>query len=57
MQSKAFDAREFYLVTPLSTVLLEKPIVTQLVTKFPAFMETEDSCSQNPAIFHYERAN
>jgi len=29
-----------YLLTPWSTVLLEKPIVTQLLKKFPAFYGT-----------------
>jgi hypothetical protein len=52
MQSEAFGAREFHFITPLHTVLLEKPEVTWPVTKFPAFIYTEYSCSQKPAIFY-----
>ena len=40
-----------HLLNPWSRVLLEKPISTQPVKKFPAFMEPEGSlpCSQKPA--------
>jgi hypothetical protein len=39
------------LVTPLSRVLLEKLTVTELVKKFPSFLEPEGSlpCSQEAA--------
>jgi len=39
-------------LTPLSTVFLEKLIVTHLVKNFPLFMEPEGSltCSQEPVI-------
>jgi hypothetical protein len=42
-------------LTPWSTVLLDKLLVTQLVTKFPAFMEPKGSlpCSQQPATGPY----
>jgi hypothetical protein len=45
-----------YVLTLLSRILFEKPIVTQLVKKYPAFfMELEGSLpySEKPAIGSY----
>jgi hypothetical protein len=45
----------YYKLTPWGKVLFEKLTVTQLVKKFPPFMEAEVSlpCSQEPAIGPY----
>jgi hypothetical protein len=45
-----------YLLTPWSTVLLEKPTSFQLVKKFPAFYGTRGfitafTCSRKPSLY------
>jgi hypothetical protein len=44
-----------YLLTPWCRIFFKKPIVTQLVKKYPFFMKPEGSspCSQIPATVPY----
>jgi hypothetical protein len=41
-----------YILTPCSRVLLEKPTGFQLVKKFPAFMEPEDSLPHSLVLLY-----